>query len=790
MTHVARRRAAALLIAAVVATLVVTPGTSPGIAPRASAQNGTVEAAALTCPATVDPAATDQAVFAEACVETVDGLTFSLTAGGVTRRRTTAGGEPVSWSAVSGPFTMRLEDPQAGRAVTFCASESDWQRALVEDGAIEGEVIGGGGLTCQWYLLPEAAAPTATTAPTATSAPIATATQAPTVAPTATQAPTPTLGPTATPTPPPIDLSAPGDLVMFLGNPTHAGAAAGPGPEGQPTLLWRYPLGDRVFSSPAVTNGTVYVGGDAALYALDAATGTERWRVELSGSVIASPATIAGVVFVGSEGGEFVAVDGETGAVYWRFETEGKIRSSPAIVDGIVYFTSYDGNAYALDATTGQEVWRAETGADILLSSPAIADGIVYFGVADITGGEIYAFDAETGGEEWRIDLSGPAISSPVIVGETMYIGSYDGRFYALDVANGDRRWVHPTNRPIWSSAAVVDGVVYFGGRTHELHALDAASGMELWRVPTGDWIDSPPTVADGVVYFGSKDNNLYAADAATGGLIWQLETGRYVASAPVVVGGVIYVTSRDGFIYAYGSGGQIEQRGGGLPGDVPREIVIEGGRYLLDRMLFADAGAMTPAGSLGPIRLYAQEDSTATAPIYAVVPGRADGELARYWPERLDTPEEPCPGEDPSVSPLQAGDTGYAYAGIEPLFTTSRLTSVATANDGRPTYAESAETTPIEELFLESAAGLQRFMLLDERGLPEMLRGSLPFAGGVFTFAEDATGTADRAALTRLGCAGPFPVLVSPDQAEAPFTSIFIVVGGPNDSVLAFEAT
>ncbi|MGH2559995.1 MAG: PQQ-binding-like beta-propeller repeat protein, partial [Thermomicrobiales bacterium] len=332
MTNLARRRFAALLAAVVVATLIVTPGQSPGLIPRAAAQNDTVEAVAFTCPATVDPAATDQAAFADVCVEPVDGLTFSLTAGGVTRRRTTAGGEPVSWSAVAGPFTMQLEDPRADQAVAFCASETDWQRALIEEGTIEGEVTGDGGLTCQWYLLPEAAVPTATTAATATAAPSATATQAATVAPTATQAPTPTPGPTATPTPPPIDLSAPGDLVMFLGNPPHAGEATGPGPDGQPALLWRYPLGQRVLSSPAVTNGTVYVGGDA-LYALDAATGTERWRVDLDGDVVASPATIAGVVFAGSESGEFVAVDGATGAVYWRFATEGKIRSSPAIVD-------------------------------------------------------------------------------------------------------------------------------------------------------------------------------------------------------------------------------------------------------------------------------------------------------------------------------------------------------------------------------------------------------------------------------------------------------------------------
>ena len=56
-----------------------------------------------------------------------------------------------------------------------------------------------------------------------------------------------------------------------------------------------------IWSSPAVSGGLVYVGSnDGYLYALDAASGTERWRFG-DGRVISSPAVSGGLVYVGSD---------------------------------------------------------------------------------------------------------------------------------------------------------------------------------------------------------------------------------------------------------------------------------------------------------------------------------------------------------------------------------------------------------------------------------------------------------------------------------------------------------
>ncbi len=58
-----------------------------------------------------------------------------------------------------------------------------------------------------------------------------------------------------------------GDWPMFRADPSHSGAGTGNSVL-TPTLLWNYTTGSDVWSSPAVVNGVVYVGGGNNVYAL------------------------------------------------------------------------------------------------------------------------------------------------------------------------------------------------------------------------------------------------------------------------------------------------------------------------------------------------------------------------------------------------------------------------------------------------------------------------------------------------------------------------------------------
>lgn len=143
-------------------------------------------------------------------------------------------------------------------------------------------------------------------------------------------------------------------------------------------------------------------GSPAYVYALDAATGTERWFTPES-AIYSSPAVVDGLLYIGSTDGNHYALDTATGTRRWAFPAGSGVDTSPAVADGVVYFGSSgdirtQGGAYALDAATGTKKWAYPTSGGVR-SSPAVVDGVVYIGS---DGGYVYALDAvtETAGPE------------------------------------------------------------------------------------------------------------------------------------------------------------------------------------------------------------------------------------------------------------------------------------------------------------------------------------------------------------------------------------------------------
>ena len=80
---------------------------------------------------------------------------------------------------------------------------------------------------------------------------------------------------------------------MFRANAEHTGVFDNGGIVTTNTELWRFKTGGSVLSSPAVSNGVVYVGClDNNLYAIDAVTGTEKWRFKTGGYVRIIPCSV------------------------------------------------------------------------------------------------------------------------------------------------------------------------------------------------------------------------------------------------------------------------------------------------------------------------------------------------------------------------------------------------------------------------------------------------------------------------------------------------------------------
>jgi eukaryotic-like serine/threonine-protein kinase len=155
------------------------------------------------------------------------------------------------------------------------------------------------------------------------------------------------------------------DPAMFRGGPTHSGVYEDSA--GIRTVVWKYRTSAKVLSSPAVADGVVYVGSsDHNLYAIAAADGALRWKFPTNGPVTSSPAVAGGAVYFTSVDGNLYAVGAADGKLRWKFRTEGERRFTPLGIHGAIPHTELMPDPY-----------------DVFLSSPAVVGGTVYSGSGD-----------------------------------------------------------------------------------------------------------------------------------------------------------------------------------------------------------------------------------------------------------------------------------------------------------------------------------------------------------------------------------------------------------------------
>jgi outer membrane protein assembly factor BamB len=330
---------------------------------------------------------------------------------------------------------------------------------------------------------------------------------------------------------------------MFRGNPQHTGVYAGPAVPQFTKIKWQFHTNAQVLSSPAIADGTLFIGSsDHFLYALDATTGALKWKFETGGRITSSPAVSGSVVYFGSFDSSFYALDAATGKLRWKFKTAGERRFSATHLHG---------------AEPAAELMPDPF--DFYLSSPVLANGTVYFGSGDA---HIYALDAVSGNLKWKFKTGDVVHASPAISDGTLFVGSWDSYFYALDASTGKEKWRFKTGEDadihnqvgIQSSAAITNGVVYFGCRDSKFYAVDAATGKQHWSFNNkGSWVITSPAVLDGKVYFATSDTGLlYAFDATSGTPFFSLANKHWpMFSSPAISGDNLYIGSHQGKLLA-----------------------------------------------------------------------------------------------------------------------------------------------------------------------------------------------------------------------------------------------
>jgi Ca-activated chloride channel family protein len=236
------------------------------------------------------------------------------------------------------------------------------------------------------------------------------------------------------------------------------------------------------------------------------------WKVTIPGNrPLATPAIVNGTAFIGGGFGshEFYAFDAITGKQVWQYRTKDDGPTAAVVAEGFIGFNTESCELEIL-TTDGKPVWKKWLG-DPLMSMPAISAGKVYMAYPNSKGDRqhyLACFELKTGREFWKKPIAGEIITAPIVTDEKVYLSTLEGTVYCFGQHDGELVWKEKKN--VTSAPLVWNEQCYFGRRTEVTVKKDGKEVKQqeeqVAKRPTGKQgemkdLDSTKRVADDLDY-------------------------------------------------------------------------------------------------------------------------------------------------------------------------------------------------------------------------------------------------------------------------------------------------
>ena len=311
---------------------------------------------------------------------------------------------------------------------------------------------------------------------------------------------------------------------------------------------------------PTTDGEQIYAASfDGNVIAFDTNRGRRVWKNNYDLNFTSGPTFKDGILVLGTNDGELIVLDALTGEVLWATTLSSEILAPVSIKGDKIFVRTVDGNLTALSKENGVQQWLVNHKVPRLslrgTSAPVNFANAVLSGFDD---GKVSAYDVSTGTLLWETMLS-PAggrtevekimdIDAPmVILGNELYVGSYQGALGAMALESGDIIWV--TEASVYAGIAADDNAVFVSQADGTVMALSRFTGREIWkkenllyRNPT-----APVIMGDSIV-IGDLEGYLHWFDKVTGETQERINIGKSkISNAPLVLNNSIYVLTDSG---------------------------------------------------------------------------------------------------------------------------------------------------------------------------------------------------------------------------------------------------
>ena len=261
-----------------------------------------------------------------------------------------------------------------------------------------------------------------------------------------------------------------------------------------------YNLSNPLFSWVTVDQGIVFaLSQDGTIQTLDAKTGELRWEVDSGVTFLSPPAVSEGRLMAASLNREILVLDSRSGQTRLVYVLQGIVDTSPAILGNVAIIGGSDSAVRAIDvhaqniplektvlrwwsqlffwgmapfppAQSGV-IWTRSVGEEIRTSIAVSANRAV----VTTDKGTLLALRMSNGDEVWRTSLEEEpaAAGSPIIINDTIFVGTERGNLHAHSVRDGSRLWTLALDSAVLGSPAFADGDLYVVTRAGVVYAVD-----------------------------------------------------------------------------------------------------------------------------------------------------------------------------------------------------------------------------------------------------------------------------------------------------------------------------
>ena len=194
-------------------------------------------------------------------------------------------------------------------------------------------------------------------------------------------------------------------------------------------------------------------------------------------------------------------------------------------------------------------IWEYNTGFTIG-SSPVVTGNSIFVGDAS---GIFYSFDLTDGSVNWKYKTYNAIYSTSAVENNLVVFGSADSSIYCLKTDNGNLVWKYKTNAAVLGCPVIKDDIVFIGGSDRTFRAIELETGNLVWEFSgLNGFVETKPAFYDDKILFGAWDEHFYCLDAKTGKLIWKWKGDRegiFYSPAvcwPIVSDGIVFFAAPD----------------------------------------------------------------------------------------------------------------------------------------------------------------------------------------------------------------------------------------------------